>query len=83
MPSVNQLWIVNLKQERHLKQTKKIIPPNYSNDNFYRDLGLIDKLPEAKNPLVEVGRKLRKRIDGFSITKGAKPFKEEKDDHEF
>ncbi len=45
----------------HLKQTKKILPPNYSNDSFYRDLGLLDKLPEAKNPLVEVGRKLRKK----------------------
>ena len=43
-----------------LKQKKKILPPNYSNDNFYRDLGLIDKMPQAKNPLVEVGRNLRK-----------------------
>ena len=43
-----------------LKQKKKILPPNYSNDSFYRDLGILDKLPEAKNPLVEVGRNLRK-----------------------
>jgi hypothetical protein len=44
----------------HFKQKKKILPPNYSNESFYRDLKLIDKLPNAKNPLVEVTRKLRK-----------------------
>ncbi len=44
----------------HFKQRKKILPPNYSNDSFYKDLKLIDKAPEAKNPLVEVSRKLRK-----------------------
>lgn len=44
----------------HFKQKKKILPPNYSNDSFYKDLKLIEKLPDAKNPLVEVSRKLRR-----------------------
>jgi DNA primase large subunit len=44
----------------HIKQKKKIIPPNYSNDNFYKDLKLIDSIPKEKNPLVEVLRKLRR-----------------------
>lgn len=43
----------------HLKQKRKILPPNYDNEAFYRDLGLIDKKPEVKNPLVELGRNLR------------------------
>ncbi len=47
--------------EWHLKQRKKILPPNYDNDAFYRDLGLLDKKPETKNPIVEVMRKARKR----------------------
>lgn len=42
------------------KQKKKILPPNYSNDNFYKDLQLIDDKPLEKNPLVEVLKKLRK-----------------------
>lgn len=44
----------------HLKQRKKILPPNYDNESFYKDLGLIDKKPEVKNPIVEVMRNLRK-----------------------
>ena len=44
----------------HLKQTKKILPPNYSNDAFYRDLGLIKEKPKTKNPLVDVARQVRK-----------------------
>jgi len=44
----------------HLKQKKKILPPNYGNDNFYKDLGLIDKKQAVKNPLVDVMRNLRK-----------------------
>ena len=47
--------------EWHLKQNKKILPPNYSNDAFYRDIGILDKKPETKNPLVDVTRKVRKR----------------------
>ncbi len=44
----------------HFKQKKKILPPNYSNDSFYKDLKLIDENPSEKNPIVEVMRKLRK-----------------------
>ena len=44
----------------HLKQRKKILPPNYSNDNFYRDIGILDEKPKVKNPIVEVIRKARK-----------------------
>ena len=40
----------------HLKQKKKILPPNYSNDSFYKDLGILDKKPDVKNPLVEVSK---------------------------
>ena len=43
----------------HFKQKKKILPPNYSNDSFYKDLKLISETPKEKNPLVEVARKLR------------------------
>ncbi|MBU0761181.1 MAG: hypothetical protein KJ600_04530 [Nanoarchaeota archaeon] len=44
--------------EWHLKQTKTIIPPNYSNDAFYRDIGILDKKPKTKNPLVDVRRRM-------------------------
>jgi hypothetical protein len=44
----------------HFKQKKKILPPNYNNDGFYKDLKLLDSIPKYKNPLVEVARKLRK-----------------------
>ena len=44
----------------HFKQKKKILPPNYNNDAFYKDLGLLDKKPETKNPIVDVMRKMRK-----------------------
>ncbi len=44
----------------HLRQKKKILPPNYDNQSFYKDLNLLSKKPEAKNPLVEVMRKLKK-----------------------
>jgi hypothetical protein len=42
-----------------LKQKKQILPPNYKNDNFYKDLKLIDSYPKEKNPIVEVVRKVR------------------------
>jgi hypothetical protein len=45
-----------------LKQKKKIMPPNYQNNAFYKDLGLLDKKPEVKNPIVDVMRKLRNRV---------------------
>ena len=46
----------------HLKQKRQILPPNYSNKNFYKDLKLIDpaSMPRAKNPISEVFIKLRK-----------------------
>lgn len=47
--------------EWHLKQRKQILPPNYSNDSFYKDLGLLDEMPKTKNPIVEVMRVVRKR----------------------
>lgn len=49
----------------HFKQKRKILPPNYENKNFYADLGLLeDKKPDAKNPIVEVLRELRKERIG-------------------
>lgn len=41
------------------RQKRKILPPNYSNASFYKDLGLLDKEPETKNPLGDVLRKLK------------------------
>ncbi len=49
----------------HLRQKKRIIPPNYSNEAFYRDIGLLDKKPTTKNPLVDVRRKLGRRQEHF------------------
>ncbi len=45
--------------EWHLKQKKQILPPNYNNNSFYKDLNLLDHKPSAKNPIVEVIRKLK------------------------
>jgi len=45
--------------EWHLRQKKQILPPNYNNDGFYRDLGLLDEKPKVKNPIVEVLKKAR------------------------
>ncbi|OIO81795.1 hypothetical protein AUJ84_00155 [Candidatus Pacearchaeota archaeon CG1_02_32_132] len=45
----------------HLKQKRKILPPNYSNQNFYKDLKLFDVKPEAKNPISEVSKKVRNK----------------------
>ncbi len=45
--------------EWHLRQKRKILPPNYGNESFYRDLGLIDEKPKVKNPIVEVIRQVR------------------------
>ena len=44
----------------HLKQKKKILPPNYNHDSFYKDLGLLDEKPNVKNPIVEVLRRARR-----------------------
>lgn len=46
--------------EWHLKQRKIILPPNYDNESFYKDLNLLDKKPETKNPIVDVSRRLWK-----------------------
>ncbi len=43
-----------------LRQKRQILPPNYSNSNFYKDLGLLDGVPKAKNPIVEVLRRARR-----------------------
>lgn len=46
----------------HFKQKRKILPPNYDNKSFYADLGLLtEKKPDAKNPIVEVLRALRRQ----------------------
>ncbi len=47
----------------HLRQKKQILPPNYNNESFYKDLGLFEEMPKAKNPLVEVMRQVRKKED--------------------
>lgn len=44
----------------HLRQKRTILPPNYSNESFYKDLNLLDKTPTVKNPIVEVLRALKK-----------------------
>jgi len=51
---------VRSQLEWHFKQKRKILPPNYSNESFYKDLKLLDEEPDAKNPIVEVLRALRK-----------------------
>ena len=45
--------------EWHFKQKRKILPPNYDNESFYKDLGLIEGKQKVKNPLVEVLRNIR------------------------
>ena len=47
----------------HLKQKRQILPPNYANDSFYKDLNLFSegKKPSAKNPIAEVARKMKKQ----------------------
>jgi hypothetical protein len=45
----------------HLRQRKKILPPNYNNASFYKDLGLLDDKQTTKNPVVDVTRRLRGR----------------------
>ncbi|MEK6928904.1 MAG: hypothetical protein AABW65_03035 [Nanoarchaeota archaeon] len=42
----------------HFRQKKQILPPNYENQNFYKDLNLLDEKPNAKNPISEVIRKI-------------------------
>ena len=45
----------------HLKQKRNILPPNYDNPGFYKDLGLLDGKPEVKNPIVEVIRRIKNK----------------------
>jgi len=52
---------VRSQLEWHLKQRKKILPPNYSNPSFYKDLGLIDKETKFKNPISEVIKKIKEK----------------------
>ena len=48
--------------EWHLRQKRTILPPNYNNDNFYKDLNLLDSYkPKAKNPIGEVLKIVRKK----------------------
>jgi hypothetical protein len=47
--------------EWHLRQKKQIMPPNYDNESFYKDLGLLEHKPSAKNPISEVLREVRKQ----------------------
>jgi len=44
----------------HLRQKRTILPPNYDNASFYKDLGLLDKQPDAKNPVSEVIRRIKR-----------------------
>ena len=44
----------------HFRQKKRILPPNYDNDGFYKDLGLLASKPTVKNPIVEVARAIRR-----------------------
>ncbi len=41
------------------RQKKTIMPPNYSNPGFYKDLNLLDEEPIAKNPVSEVVWRLK------------------------
>lgn len=50
---------VRSQVEWHYKQRKQILPPNYENDAFYKDIGIIDKRPNVKNPLSEIANKAR------------------------
>ncbi len=52
---------IKSQMDWHFRQKKKILPPNYENHSFYKDLGLLDKKPEVKNPIVEVMRAVRRR----------------------
>ncbi len=45
----------------HLKQKKMILPPNYSNLNFYKDLNILDSDYKEKNPVSEVLKRIRKK----------------------
>jgi hypothetical protein len=56
----------------HLKQKKLILPPNYDNESFYRDIGIITKKPDAKNPIVELLRRIRKNESNNNASNSTK-----------
>ena len=45
--------------EWHYRQKKTIMPPNYANDAFYKDLGLLSGKQKSKNPMSDIAWKLR------------------------
>ncbi len=53
--------------EWHFKQKKKILPPNYDNEGFYKDLGLLHEKPKTKNPLVDVSRAVHRRQNDKNV----------------
>lgn len=59
-PSLKEGYIKG-QVDWHLRQRKKILPPNYDNESFYKDMGLIEDTPRAKNPIVEVLRLVRRK----------------------
>lgn len=59
-PSPLRQAYVKAQLEWHFKQKKLILPPNYENVAFYRDLGILEGKPTVKNPLVEVQAALRR-----------------------
>lgn len=47
---------VRAQLEWNFRQKKKILPPNYDNPAYYKDLNLLEKKPETKNPVADVRR---------------------------
>jgi len=45
----------------NFRQKNKILPPNYSKNAFYADLGLLEKKPLTKNPVGDVVNNLRNK----------------------
>ena len=45
----------------HFRQKKKILPPNYDNGAYYKEIGLFKEKPATKNPLVDVMKALWKQ----------------------
>ena len=58
-PSLKEGYVKS-QLDWHFKQKRQIFPPNYNNESFYKDLGLLEETPNVKNPIVEVLRKIRK-----------------------
>jgi hypothetical protein len=60
-PSPLRQAYVKAQLDWHFKQKKLILPPNYENHAFYRDLGILPNKAPSKNPLVDVQGALRRR----------------------